>query len=284
MPLNATETTDDFSRIFKDLIAWMESGQLVLPGVPEVAQKVRAVASDTDAGPKELANVINIDPPLAAHIIKVSNSVSYRGGTVNRSIQGAVTRLGFRLTATLATSFSILQIMGSASGDHARIRDLYAHSLAVAERTYAIARRHKHLNAEDALLAGLVHDLGVLVISQYLRHQDRFNNEQQNEAIIQALHPQAGATLLRRWEFPEQLIEAIEVHEDWERGEASTKPDYTDLIIVANYDVYRGTPKLAGITQPPLAFTRLGLQAGRPLVQQDNLGDDMDAARRLLSA
>lgn len=235
------------------------SNRLVLPGVPEVAQRVRHMAGDPDTSLASIATFAAQDPTFAAHLIKVSNSVAlHRGGNV-RSLRMAIARLGAQLTAVTATSFCIMQMMAMLPGHVTRLRSLYRHSVEIGERCHNLAGLHPHLVPEDALLAGLVHDIGVPVVLQYLRSRPKLQSQQ--EELIRALHADVGAALLRAWHFQPQIVDAVAAHEDWSRGSPSDQPDYADLLIAANLGAYRGSrhPMAAVSDLEVPALMRLGL-------------------------
>jgi len=231
----------DIAAIAERILALIAGNRLVLPGIPEVAHRIRQAAADLDGSAARIAAIASGDPALAAHLIKVSNSVNMRREQEIRSVLAAVMRLGFRLTAMTATSFSILQMMGAAGGRQPRVRALYQHSVAVGEHCFALAEQHPPLVPEDALLLGLVHDIGTLPILQYARQQPALQAPRVLDEVIRRLHAPVGAALLRAWHFPAALVEAVEAHEDWQRDHDGAGPDYTDLLIAANFHVYRGT-------------------------------------------
>jgi HD-like signal output (HDOD) protein len=260
----------DFAGILSDIVQLVASNRLIMPGVPEIATRVRQAAADPNGSAAPIAGIIREDPALAAHLIKVSNSVMHRRGQEIRNVHNAVMRLGFKLTAVTATSFCIMQMMAMARGHLERVRELYRHSVAVGERCYMLAERYPHLVPEDALLVGLVHDIGVLPILQYAGARASLRAPEILDELIRSLHASVGATLLNAWHFPPLLVQAVEMHEDWYRGTAIGKPDYADLVIAANLDVYRDTshPITALAAKPPSAFARLRLAAGIPLSAQ----------------
>lgn len=275
--------TLDHGQILDEIKALIAANRLIMPGVPEVANRVRQVAADPDGSAARIAAVVSEDPALAAHLIKVSNTVARRRGGDIRSVASAVMRLGFKLTAVTATSFSILQMMAMAHGQVDRVRKLYRHSVEVGERCYALAQRRAGLLPEDALLAGLVHDIGVLAVLQYVRDKNLRVAPAVLDALIREIHPDAGAALLRAWGFPEALIEAVEAHEDWYRERPDGRPDYADVLIAANMDVHRGSqhPMATLEHRPPSALARLKLNPGVSIAAQCRLEEEASRAQRL---
>jgi HD-like signal output (HDOD) protein len=271
--MNTVYTTPNAADILADLQQQISARRIVLPGVPELAVRIREAAADEDGSAERIASLIGEDPALSAHIIKVSNSAWQWRGQQARSVRTAVLRLGFRLTATTATSFCILQMLSLAGGQLARVRTVYANSLAVGERCFVLAHRYRDLIPEDALLAGLVHDIGMLVLLRYVSQRPQLRKEPALlEQLLRELHPAAGAALLREWRFPEPLVSAVAEHEAWFRGAPTDAPDYADLLIAANLDLFRDSAeqqtRLGGQRVP--ALIRLRLDPRIPLAAQSS--------------
>jgi HD-like signal output (HDOD) protein len=256
----------DHAAIRDELIALIASDRLVLPGIPEAAHRVRQAATQPHASLAEIADLAAQDPTLAAHLIKVSNSVALRRGDQIHGLRAAVTRLGARLTAVSATSFAILQMVAMAPRHVDRLRALYRHSIDVGERCYMQAHQFPHLSPEDALLTGLVHNIGTAVVLQYTRGKPRLQAPAVLDALIQDVQASAGAELLRSWRFPPHIRDAVANHENWYRGKPADAPDYADLLIAAKADIYRDTDHpLAILAAEPLpAFARLKLDPSAP--------------------
>lgn len=283
--MDAVGGGEDFSSEREEILQLLRHNRLVLPGVPEVANRIRQAVADPASSVAKVGQIIGADPALSAHLVKVANSVAYRRGDEIRNVRMAVMRLGLRLTAMTATGFSIMQMMAMAPGQQARVRALYQHSVAVAERCFALAHRVPGLVAEDALLLGLVHDIGTLPVLQYARQRRELERTGRLEGLIHAVHAAVGAELLRSWRFPELLVTAVEAHEDWQRGDPSDKPDYADLLLAANLDLRRGGDHPLGQCPGPVpALARLGLSAERPLAEQVNLGRQAGAVRDFCGA
>lgn len=256
----------DYGAIRDELTELIANNRLLLPGVPEAAHRVRQAAMQADIDLAEVADLAAQDPPLAAHLIKISNSVAIRGGHEIHNLRAAVTRLGARLTAVSATSFAILQMVAMAPRHVDRLRALYQHATEVGERCYLHAHRYSHLSPEDALLTGLVHNIGTAVVLQYVRGKPRLQLPAVLEALIEEVQATAGAELLRLWKFPSQISAAVASHEDWYRGKPADAPDYADLLIAAKAEIYQGTAHpLAALAKEPLpVFVRLQLDLSSP--------------------
>lgn len=258
--MHTESTALDFPALRDEMMALLAANRIVLPGIPEVAQQVRRAASDPNTSLAEIADIAAQDPALAAHLIKVSNAVALRRGEEVRTLRSAATRLGARLIAVTATSFAILQMVALSPRHATRLRTVYQQSLDVGERCYALALRHPHLTPEDALLAGLVHAIGVPVILQYVRDKPKLQITTTLEALTQEVQAAVGAELLRLWHFPAHIVTAVALHEDLHRGTAYEPADYGDLLIAAKLGLTRESDHIFAPGTPP-ALARLGLGA-----------------------
>lgn len=218
----------------------LNRGSFVLPSFPDVALKIRKLIEDPDSSITELVPLVQSDPALAAKLIQTANCPLYRGVSSCNDISAAVTRLGLMTTKQLVTSFAILSLFtpGSTMLKH-HLQQLRKESVAVATYSYVVAKQIPSLSAEEALLAGLLHTLGALVVFSYA---DRFpeldNDELQLAVILNKLAGPVGVMVLESWEFSDNLIAVARHASDWlhasEAGEDhDNKMDYCELVLAA---------------------------------------------------
>lgn len=264
----------------------LENDKLVLPTLPEVALKVRDTLEDENSSLIDVAKIINSDAALAARMIQVSNSPLLRAANPIESVEAAVTRMGSNMIRNLVTSM-VMEQMFQATSDvtDKRLRDIWEHSTEVAAIAHALASQFTKLQPEQAMLAGLVHDIGALpILSRAEDYPDLLDDEATLDRIINTVHTTIGAEILRKWNFPEDLIAVAEEHEDLER-DSKNGPDYVDVIIVANLqsvvDSNHRHTKVDWSTVP--AFEKLGLQADVSIVDMDETNASIEAARAALS-
>jgi putative nucleotidyltransferase with HDIG domain len=276
----------DISRQFYDeLLADLEHNRLVLPTLPEVALKVREVVDDPDSSISDLVKIIVSDPALSARLIQVANSPLMRAGRQIESVDAAVSRLGMRIVRDLATSM-VMQQMFQATSDvtDQRLRQLWEHSTEVAAICHALAAQFTKLNPEQALLAGLVHDIGAMpILTKAEDYPELLQNEEALDWVIGELHPRIGGAILRSWNFPDELIAAAEQHENMAYDSPAT--DFVDVVIVANLQSYLGSGhRLADqdLSQVP-AFAKLGLSPDVSVIDMDGTGDAIRETQQLLS-
>jgi len=246
-------------KLFSDL----ENDKLVLPTLPEVALRVRETLEDENAGMGDVAKVITSDAALSARLIQVANSPLLRAARAIESVEAAVTRMGGDMTRNLVTSIAMEQMFQATSdATDKRLRALWEHSTQVAAMSHALATQFTKLKGDQALLAGLVHDIGALPILTMAEDvPELLNNEELLDNVIAKAHPSVGEAILKKWNFSEEIIAAAAEHEDITRDHAGDA-DYADVIIVANMESYIGTnhPHASVDLSTIPAFAKLGLE------------------------
>lgn len=272
-------------RILQQLEEKIKSNQLVLPSMPDVFLQVKKIVDDPSSNMGNIAKVITRDPSLAARILKIANNALYRGNQEITNLQLAVSRMGLQLIKTLVTSHSITQMFNQPKGIlKPFFSQLQSHSTEVSAHAYAIAKNYSKLNPDDALLAGLVHNIGYLPMAKCV---ESFPEVESNpELLIEIMgkvHTQVGKMILESWSFPKNIIDASVYYvEQFRTGEATL--DLTDIVIIAGLNAYRGTDHpctLPDWSQYP-AFQKIGIHSLDELAKLDQINPDVEDARNML--
>jgi len=219
----------------KELIDDLESGDLQLPTLPEVALRVRDVVDDENANAVEIAEIIAQDAALSARLIQVANSPLYRGRQEIDRLSMVVSRLGNKLVRNLVTS-QVMKQMFQATNDAVdeRLRAVWEHSVQVAAIARALAGGVPGLLPDQAMLAGLIHDIGTLpILYRAEEREELLETPGLLDQLIARLHTRIGGAILRHWKFPEPLVAVAAEHENLERTHEGG-PDLVDLVQVAN--------------------------------------------------
>ncbi len=269
----------------KDIVQAIKSDKLVLPTLPEVALRVRDVASDPDADINRLSEEIGRDAALTARIIKVANSPLLRASQEIENLKMAVMRLGMEYTANIATGLAMEQ-MFQATSDlvDSRLRETWNRASEIAGICHVLCKHYTKLRPDQATLAGLVHKIGVLPILTYAEdNPDLLRDSMTLDMVIEKLHPILGSLILKKWDFPSELINIPRQYLDFNR--ASEKADYADLVTVAMLQSYMGSdhPMAQVDYHTVTAFERLGLDPDMQDAEGEDLSEDMEAAMALLS-
>jgi len=208
------------------------TNRIILPSLPEVAFRVREMCNQDDVSHTHLEKEIAKDAAISARLFKVANSSALYSARPLTSLRQAITRLGLNLVRSLVTQLSILQTMQGDINDE-RMRGFAASGLRISAICHTLAISQPRLDAEQAAMAGLVHDIGKLPLRRFLETNEQLCRELDCQRLELTLHPAVGGLLLRQWKFPDELVQVAEEHEDMERDPAE-QADYTDLVIAAN--------------------------------------------------
>ena len=271
-------------KVQKELIQAIDSDELVLPTLPEVALKVREAAEDPDIGIPQLSKVIGNDAALTARIIKVVNSPLLRTNKEITDLQMAVGRLGINYTCNLATGLAMEQMFQATSDVVDRkMREVWNKSTEIAGICHVLCKQFIRLLPDQATLAGLVHMIGALPILTYAEdHNELLSDSISLNHVIEQIHPIIGEKILRTWEFPEQIAMVPSQYLDFTRD--SAKVDYVDIVQVATLQSYIGSEhpytKLDWSQIP--AFAKLGLDPSKDMHEDEDLSAAMEAAMSML--
>lgn len=267
-----------------EIVRQIKNDELVLPTLPEVALQVRDVAEDVNATINDLAQIIARDPALSARIIKVTNSPLVRTSSPVTDLGTAIARLGINFTSNLAIGLAMEQ-MFQATHDiiDRRLRECWSHSMEIAASAQVLARHFTKLQPDQAMLAGLVHQIGMLPILAYAEnHEGLLSDSLSLDMVLEKLHPSLGAYILRSWKFQPELAEVPKEYLNLQHQAAQA--DYTDLVQVATLQSYAGTNHpLARVKRSELgSFRRLGLDADEEVTILEDLADELSASQAAL--
>lgn len=221
------------------LVEKVRTDTLVLPSLPEIAIKIRQLAEDPDVNLHKMADLISHDPALSARIMKIANSAFVGRSIQVTTLQQATTRIGLRYIKNVVTAMAMEQLFVSKSAlvkkymDNVwkETKELTALALATMQQ-YNSNFKFTTVNFDTMTLAGLVHNIGALpVLTEAEKQLELFGDEQLIKDSIATISAPIGATILRSWGFPAELVE---VAEHWQNTEFEPKhPSYTDFIRIA---------------------------------------------------
>lgn len=246
------------------LIEDLEAGRLQLPTLPEVALRVRDAVEDERSTVNDIAGIIATDAAISARLIQVANSPLYRGRDPIDRLPMVVNRLGSRLVRNLVTS-QVMKQMFQATTDYVdqKLRAVWEHSVEVASISRVLASQFSRLQPEQAMLAGLLHDIGTLPLLYRVEERpEMLERPAVLDHLIRTLHPRVGCAILEQWKFPDTLVAVARDHENLSYSHEGP-PDLVDVVIVANLQSHVGSDHpLAGVPSEGItAFQRLGLDA-----------------------
>ncbi|HZW04299.1 MAG TPA: HDOD domain-containing protein [Anaerolineaceae bacterium] len=171
----------------------------------------------------KISNYIGLDQALAAMVLQMSNSVAMGYARDCTTIQEAVMRIGFkRLKTILLASSAAGPLMNRLNGYRLGAGELWRHSLATAVTAEWLTRRLGYSQTEEAYASGLLHDIGKLLLDQYVvsdySQMEQFIQQyrmplwQVEEKLLGIDHARVGGLMAEKWQFPIELVDSIRCH------------------------------------------------------------------------
>jgi putative nucleotidyltransferase with HDIG domain len=190
-----------------------------LPTIPIVATKVMELVESDRATAEELSKVVATDPAVAARVLKISNSSFYgRQGKI-QNLSNAIVLLGFVTLKSIVVTASVRQVYQPFGLTE---KMLWEHSFGAGLAARTIARTIGGIDQEEAFLAGLFHDIGKVIMNsqdpaKFRMVMERCYNEdlrfnEAEESVYSFTHEEAGALVIKKWNFPEVLTESVRRH------------------------------------------------------------------------
>lgn len=260
------------NELLERLFSALRQDQLVLPTLPEMALRVRDLLADPDSSMADVARAVSRDPALSARLIQIVNSPLLRARTRIDTIEMAVVRLGSSMIRNIVTGLAMEQLFQATTDvTDRKLRTTWRHAWDVSSLAMGLCLQHPHLQSDQAMLAGLVHDIGILpLLTLAEEYPTLLEDEARLDRLIARTHCELGRAILEHWHFPESLVAVASEHENL-AYEGGDKPDYVHLIIVANLHSQKNSSRCHGLgdlTAIP-AFARLGLTEGIEIVEID---------------
>ncbi|MET0088222.1 MAG: HDOD domain-containing protein [Sedimenticola sp.] len=238
--------------------------KLTLPTLPDVALEALLVVNDADSSAEDVARIVAKDASIAARLVRYANSPIYHGSDPVTTVSRAITRIGFDSVKQAIYLVSMRDVFETGIDViRKRMNRLWKHSVMVASKSALLAQQFTHLDKETALLAGLIHDVGVIpVLLKAKNYPELYENEKNLDKVISGLHMAIGKILLSHWKFEPVLLEVAALHDHLDRKPEGDQVDYVDIVQVANILSYTGSghPYARIDRRKVNAFRRLALE------------------------
>jgi len=246
-----------------------------LPTLPEVANKLLRIINDPVTTAQDVANLISRDLSLTSKVLRLANSAFYGVPRTVATVHNAVVILGLKVINTMVFSITVVK-MFPADGRHELFprKKFWSHSVAVAVLSKMLAlrmRKFSLFDPEECFCAGLIHDIGRVVMDQYLQEDFIKAVKSASEEQIPLLeaeqrvfgfdHSDAGDWLTARWELPQDIrIPIIFHHRPALAPEAKEIAGVVHLADALAHAMDFGMPKMKAAPMPDAAFiASLGL-------------------------
>lgn len=275
----------DENAFLEELYQAIDERRLTLPTLPEVALRVREAVEREDSSANQIANIVATDAALSTRLLQVANSPLYRGRNQIDNLQMAVARLGIRLVRSLVVSLIMQQIF-QATNDllDKRFRQIWEESVQVAAISRVLAQNLKHLDKEQALLAGLIHNIGALPILMMAdQYPELLDDPNELDRVITALSPSIGQRILREWDFSDSLIKVPANFLNL-AYQSESLADYVDVVIVGRLETLReqGHPVNNEDWSSIPAITKVGLEPEVHVIDIEGVAEDVAEIEHIL--
>ncbi len=191
---------------------------LELPILPEASARIVALCGDEKTDAKAIEAVLERDPSLASHVLRIANSSAYAPKEPIVSLQQAVSRLGLGTIRNIVLAVSLQGRVFKVAGQQARVRSIWVHCAVAAAFAREIARKLRK-NVEGAFLCGLLHDVGRPIVLQAtvqaLAHRTK---EALPDALLETamneFHEPMAARMLEAWKLADWTVAVVAHHHE----------------------------------------------------------------------
>jgi HD-like signal output (HDOD) protein len=231
-------TADAFLELHDQIARDLSSGKVVFPTYFNVTLKVRNLLKDPNLSIDQLAKGITLEPLLASRLLQYANSAALRGnaGEVT-DLKFAILRIGVDAVRAISFSLAIEQL---ARSKHmvpfsALSQRLWEHSVTTAALAECIARRSRRVRPEEAMFAGLVHDIGAFyLLFRCAEHPILSQDHETLLSLVMDWHDSIGHALLAAMQQPDVILDAVQDHESCGVISESMPPSLREIVVLAD--------------------------------------------------
>ncbi|HVX61120.1 MAG TPA: HDOD domain-containing protein [Pirellulales bacterium] len=259
--------------------------------LPGSAVRIIQIANDEKCGASDLIETVESDPSLAVRVLRTVNSTFYSVRNRVGNLKTAVTLLGLKEVRNLALTVHVSR-MFVAPGDYRTYRreSLWRHLVSVAAVSRLVAEVCDAAPRDDAYVAGLLHDIGLILLDQHMRRhfKEVLDTLEQypstitaERAVLSFHHGELGQFVTRKWSLSDAISAAAGYHHEPERYTGPHR-NMVNLTAVANYLCTRNDISSLGVknVEPPpdRCYRELGIHADHMATILERLGETLEGA------
>lgn len=236
-----------------------------LPTLPTVVSKMIQLVDNPKTSAASLAKLISTDQALTARILKLANSAYYGFPREISTVNMAIVVLGFNTVKDMGLSISVFDVFKRIkSAENFDVARFWEHSVACGIASRMLTRNYRTRYAGEAFVAGLLHDIGKVILNQYFHEEfmeiiystasgNSFEESEIN--TIGTTHAQIGAWLAEKWNLPKIISESILYHhEPWN---APKDKLFVSIVTIADYLCHISEFSYSGRNSPPKLQTQI---------------------------
>jgi len=231
--------TDLLDRVEKEI----QDRQFSLPALPDTAAKVSKAISNPEVTIAQVAKIVTADPVLSGRLIQVANSPIFQGLKRIEDLKLAISRLGLVCVRNLVISLTVNKLFHIKSNTliKKKLKECWANSVKVAAIAEVIARGRWRIEPSEALLVGLLHNIGSVPLLNKLA-EPKFGEVTENtiNQVLINLEPQLSKWIMEHWHLRPDLACVPVLLQDIYKPHAGPA-NYTDIIQIARLHAIRNT-------------------------------------------
>ncbi len=229
--------------ILKRLEKELEDKNFALPTLPDSAKKISDAIADPNVSATRVARVIGTDAVLSGRLIQVANSPIFQGLKRIEDLQHAISRLGLVCVRNLVISLTVNNLYKGKGNEtiQKKLKEVWQNGVKVAAVSEVLARGRWRIDPSEALLAGLLHNIGSIPILNKLA-EPKFKDVNEatiNEALLE-LEPNLSKWIMEHWHLKPELACVPVLIKDVKKDHAGPA-NYADIVQVARLHAYRNS-------------------------------------------
>jgi HD-like signal output (HDOD) protein len=226
----------ELARLVESLNVELASEKIDLPSFPDVATRVRRALTNEQVDVDMVVRIVSAEPALAARLLQLANSAALNpSGRRFTDLRSAISRIGFNMARSAAIAFAMSQLRRAEAYKSVAeaLSELWQQAVHVAAMSHVVARRFTSINADTALLTGLLQSVGKLyLLTRAARFPALLADAGTYQRLVAEWHARLAEAILRNWELSEEIIDAISSFESSDRDHPGTT-DLGDVLAVA---------------------------------------------------
>ena len=223
-------------RILEDIARDLSGNEISFPTFLDVTFQIRGALKNPNLTVDQLSVLVGAEPLMSTKVIRLANSAALNSsGRTISDVKSAITRVGMEAVRTISFAVAMEQLLGSKKMAPFEwiSKRLWEHTIHVAAMCRVLARKVAKINADEAMFAGLVHDIGVFyLLSRATNFPELIEDKVELYELLVQWHDNIGHALLSAMKLGEELLGAVLEHEV-ERPVVAVKT-LADVLFVAN--------------------------------------------------
>ncbi len=278
---------EDDATIFASLYDAFEADELKVPSLPEVLVSVNKAIADPDMGFAEIAAIIQRDPPYTAKLLQLANSPAYQGNGQTSTLSFAISRIGVEAVRSLITAVAVAEMVENVHASAVEpLRQFYQEASEIAALCFVLARRLGSVPEERALMAGLLHRLGMVpIVSHASDVLEPTPDAARIQGVAERLIEPVSGWLLSEWGLDAELSDVAESASDYYRV-CDSHLGLTEVVIAARLlcQAELGKEPSVVLAETPIGARLIeqGLDVGDVDAFFEQIAEDLEAARSLV--